>query len=153
MLIAPTGLVEVSSSVIYTACFRPHPCFKSKDLSKTTKFMSSPFVQSVTSSAPFRVRLSVTCVLNLPLSNLDQFYLQRLANSSSSDPVSEVPFTFFYLLDQSDHRSCRSCEYNLHTFQVTMQQSHPPLEMVLFVAYTSLMKNWVCQIVKFCSYG
>jgi hypothetical protein len=25
MLIAPTGLVEVSSSVIYTACFRPHP--------------------------------------------------------------------------------------------------------------------------------
>jgi len=54
MLIAPTGLVE------------------SKDLSKTTKFMSSPFVQSVTSSAPFR------------------FYLQRLANSSSSDPVSEI---------------------------------------------------------------
>ncbi|KAI0303924.1 alpha/beta-hydrolase [Russula brevipes] len=53
-LIAPTGLVE------------------SKDLSKTTKFMSSPFVQSVTSSAPFR------------------FYLQRLANSSSSDPVSEI---------------------------------------------------------------
>ncbi|KAH9970346.1 hypothetical protein BJV74DRAFT_867169 [Russula compacta] len=37
-LIAPTGLV------------------KSKDLSKITKFMSSPFVQSVTSSAPFRVR-------------------------------------------------------------------------------------------------
>jgi len=53
-LIAPTGLVE------------------SKDLSKTTKFMSSPFIQSVTSSAPFR------------------FYLQRLANSSSSDPVSEI---------------------------------------------------------------
>ncbi|KAI9513236.1 Alpha/Beta hydrolase protein [Russula earlei] len=53
-LIAPTGLVE------------------SKDLSKTTKFMSSPFVQSVTSSAPFR------------------FYLRRLANASSSDPVSEI---------------------------------------------------------------
>jgi len=25
MLIAPTGLVEVSSYVIYTVCFRPHP--------------------------------------------------------------------------------------------------------------------------------
>lgn len=61
MLIAPTGLVEVSSSVIHTACFLPHPRFQSKDLSKTTKFMSSPFVQSVTSSAPFRVRPSVTC--------------------------------------------------------------------------------------------
>ncbi|KAH9983030.1 alpha/beta-hydrolase [Russula compacta] len=55
-LIAPTGLVE------------------SKDLSKTTKFMSSPFVQSVTSSAPFR------------------FYLQRLANSSSSFTI---PFLHF----------------------------------------------------------
>ncbi|KAI0268094.1 alpha/beta-hydrolase [Gloeopeniophorella convolvens] len=53
-LIAPTGLVE------------------SGDLSRTTKFMSSPFIQTVTSSAPFR------------------FYLQRLANSSSSDPVSEI---------------------------------------------------------------
>ncbi|KAH9002272.1 Alpha/Beta hydrolase protein [Lactarius hatsudake] len=53
-LIAPTGLVE------------------SGDLSRTTRFMSSPFIQTVTSSAPFR------------------FYLQRLANSSSSDPVSEI---------------------------------------------------------------
>ncbi|KAH9965783.1 alpha/beta-hydrolase [Russula dissimulans] len=53
-LIATTGLVE------------------SKDLSKTTKFMSSPLVQSVTSSTPFR------------------FYLRRLTNSSSSDPVSEI---------------------------------------------------------------
>ncbi|KAI0254868.1 alpha/beta-hydrolase [Lactifluus subvellereus] len=52
--IAPTGLVE------------------SKDLSRTTKFMSSPFIQTMTSSAPFR------------------FYLQRLANCSSSDPVSEI---------------------------------------------------------------
>jgi hypothetical protein len=95
MLIAPTGLVEVSSSVIHTARFRPHPRFQSKDLSKTTKFMSSPFVQSVTSSAPFRVSLSVTCVRPLPFSNFYQFYLQRLANSSSSDPVSEVPFPFF----------------------------------------------------------
>lgn len=94
MLIAPTGLVEVSFSVNYTACFRPHLSFQSKDLSKTTKFMSSPFVQSITSSSPFRVRLSITCVRRSPLSNLDQFYLQRLANSSSSDPVSEVPFPF-----------------------------------------------------------
>jgi hypothetical protein len=91
MLIAPTGLVEVLFSAIYT-CFSPHPRFQSKDLSKTTKFMSSPFVQSVTSSAPFRVRLSVMCLR--PFSNLSQFYLQRLANSSSSDPVSEVPFSF-----------------------------------------------------------
>jgi hypothetical protein len=56
LLIAPTGLVEVSSSVMYTARYRTQTRSQSKDLSKTTKFMSSPFVQSVTSSAPFRVR-------------------------------------------------------------------------------------------------
>ncbi|KAA1466620.1 alpha/beta-hydrolase [Dentipellis sp. KUC8613] len=54
VLIASAGLMETS------------------DMSRTTKFMSSPLVQSVTSSSPFR------------------FYLQRLANNSSTDPISEV---------------------------------------------------------------
>ncbi|KAI0068625.1 alpha/beta-hydrolase [Artomyces pyxidatus] len=53
-LIASAGLVE------------------SGDMSRTTKFMSSPLVQTVTSSAPFR------------------FYLQRLANSSYADPINEI---------------------------------------------------------------
>jgi hypothetical protein len=61
LLIAPTGLVEVTSSVLYSP-YRTQTRVQSKDLSKTTKFMSSPFVQSVTSSAPFRVRgFPVTC--------------------------------------------------------------------------------------------
>ncbi|KAI0321963.1 alpha/beta-hydrolase [Amylostereum chailletii] len=42
------------------------------DMSRTTRFMSSPLIQSVTSSAPFR------------------FYLQRLANASHVDPINEI---------------------------------------------------------------
>jgi pimeloyl-ACP methyl ester carboxylesterase len=59
----------VDSKVAFVA---PTGLVESNDLSKTAKFISSPVTQFVTSSAPFR------------------FYLQRLANSSSSDPVSEI---------------------------------------------------------------
>ncbi|KAI0032039.1 alpha/beta-hydrolase [Vararia minispora EC-137] len=53
-LIASAGLIEPS------------------DMSRTARFMSSPLVQSVTSSAPFR------------------FYLQKLAASSPVDPIHEI---------------------------------------------------------------
>ena len=56
--------------------------------------MSSPF-RSICDFKRTFPGTSLSRVLGPPFLNLDQFYLQRLTNSSSSDPVSEVPFPFF----------------------------------------------------------
>lgn len=58
--------------------------------------MSSPLVQSVASSVPFRVRISVhKLIFECPNSPVIQKYLQRLTNATSTtgdevDPMVEV---------------------------------------------------------------
>lgn len=95
---------------------------------------------------------NITCLKPSPF--FQQFYLQRLANSSSSDPVSEVchslpicPRVFWSLL------LCRLYVYNPRISQGIMQPSLLHWEMGPFVACTTHLRNWACQIVKFCLFG
>ncbi|KAI0677170.1 alpha/beta-hydrolase [Trametes maxima] len=66
---------------------------ESSDMSRTMKFLSSPLMQVVSSSYPFRAHTSSPLLPHVTVTNspLFQLYLQYLANQkSSSNPISEL---------------------------------------------------------------